>query len=287
MTRSVLLTWTSAAVLPCCTDRLWSSVVIEDGEQATGAVTTVVRVGETIRRPTGVWTPAVHALLEHLERAGFRGAPRPRGIDEQGREVLTLVPGEVAMRPWPTVLVSGDGLWQLARWLRDYHDAVADFVPPAEAGWIVPHATWQPGQIVRHGDLGPWNSVWRAENLTGFIDWDFAEPGEALDDVAQLAWNAVPLRGPEIMQAAGLAEGCDLRARVNTLCQAYGVAASATLDALERLIAREISRLQVLGSAGVEPWSSFRDRGDEASLGQELGWLIANRSSLVSDEPVS
>jgi hypothetical protein len=77
--------------------------------------------------------------------------------------------------------------------------------------------------------------------LRGFIDWDFAEPGEALDDVAQLAWYAVPLRGPDMTQAAGLAEGCDVRARVNTLCQAYGVAASAMLDALERLIAREIS----------------------------------------------
>ena len=263
---------------------LLSSVVIQDGERATGGLTTVVRIGKTIRRPTGVWTPAVHSLLEHLERAGFGGAPRPRGIDEQGREVLTLVVGEVAMRPWPAVLISGDGLSQLARWLRAYHDAVADFVPPADARWIVPDATWQPGQIVRHGDLGPWNSVWRGENLAGFIDWDLAEPGEALDDVAQLAWNAVPLRGPDITRAAGLAEGCDLRARVSTLCQAYGAAASATLGALERLIAREISRLQVLGSAGVEPWSSFRERGDETSLGQDLDWLIANRSSLAADD---
>ncbi len=228
--------------------------MIEDGEQARGEVTTVVRIGETIRRPTGVWTPGVHALLEHLERAGFGGAPRVLGVDEQGREVLTLVPGEVAMRPWPAVLLSGDGLWQLARWLRAYHDAVADFAAPADARWIVPDAA--------------------------------AEPGEALDDVAQLAWNAVPLRGPEMTRAAGLAEGCDLRARVNTLCQAYRVSASAMLDALERLIAREISRLRVFGSAGVQPWSSFRERGDEASLGQELDWLIANRSSLVSDEPV-
>lgn len=114
--------------------------MIQDGEQATGELTTVVRIGKTIRRPIGVWTPAVHSLLEHLERAGFGGAPRPRGIDEPGREVLTLVVGEVAMRPWPAVLVSGDGLSQLARWLRAYHDAVADFVPAAAARWIVPES---------------------------------------------------------------------------------------------------------------------------------------------------
>jgi Phosphotransferase enzyme family len=271
-------------VLRCCTDRLYSRAVIEDGEQAAGGLTTVVRIGETIRRPTGLWTPAVHALLEHLERVGFCGAPRQRGIDNRGREVLTFLPGEVAMRPWPTVLVSGDGLWQLGRWLREYHDAVAGFVPAAEAAWIVPGATWQSGQIIRHGDLGPWNSVWLGESLTGFIDWDFAEPGEALDDLAQMAWNAVPLRGPEMTRAAGLPDDCDLGARVRMLCGAYGVAISDALDALERLMAREITRLRVLGSAGVEPWSGFRKRGDEATIGQELRWLVANRFFPVSDK---
>ncbi len=254
---------------------------MEDGETVTGGLTTVVRIGGTICRPTGAWTPAVHALLGHLERAGFNGAPRPRGIDEHGREVLTFLPGEAAMRPWPAVLVSGDGLRQLGRWLRRYHDAIADFVPPTGARWIVPDSVWQPGQVIRHGDLGPWNSVWRGDDLTGFIDWDFAEPGEALADVAQLAWNAVPLRGPGMTLAAGLAEDCDLRARLSTLCKAYGSAPPAVVDALERLMTREISRLQVYGAAGIEPWSSFRKRGDEGTVGQELGWLTANRSVLV------
>src|SRR3712207_8027153 len=50
----------------------------------------VVRVGDTVRRPAGRWTPAVHALLAHLHEAGFRAAPRPLGLDERGREVLGL-----------------------------------------------------------------------------------------------------------------------------------------------------------------------------------------------------
>jgi hypothetical protein len=29
----------------------------------------VVRVGDTVRRPAGPWTPAVHALLTHLRDA--------------------------------------------------------------------------------------------------------------------------------------------------------------------------------------------------------------------------
>ena len=37
----------------------------------------VVRIGDTVRRPAGPWTPAVHALLGHLHATGFPGAPRP------------------------------------------------------------------------------------------------------------------------------------------------------------------------------------------------------------------
>jgi hypothetical protein len=57
----------------------------------------VVRVGDTVRKPSGFWTPAVDALLMHLLRAGFTGAPRPLGRDDQGRQVLEYVPGPMAM----------------------------------------------------------------------------------------------------------------------------------------------------------------------------------------------
>ncbi|WUL63798.1 hypothetical protein OG943_28775 [Amycolatopsis sp. NBC_00345] len=58
----------------------------------------VVRVGDTVRRPAGPWTPAVHALLEHLHSNGFRGSPRPLGLDGQGREVLTYAEGPSSTR---------------------------------------------------------------------------------------------------------------------------------------------------------------------------------------------
>ena len=55
----------------------------------------VVRVGDTVRRPRGPWSDAVAAYLLHLERVGFRGAPRYLGVDEHGRDVLEFVCGEV------------------------------------------------------------------------------------------------------------------------------------------------------------------------------------------------
>jgi hypothetical protein len=55
----------------------------------------VRRVGTTVQRWAGPWTPAVHRLLRHLEQLGFGGAPRALGIDARERDILTYVPGRV------------------------------------------------------------------------------------------------------------------------------------------------------------------------------------------------
>lgn len=98
---------------------------------AGGNMTAVVRVGDTVRRAAGPWTPAVHALLRHLRARGFRQAPEPLGIDQQGREILTLLPGRVATYPLPAFVWSDDTLVAVARLLAAYHDATVGFVPPA------------------------------------------------------------------------------------------------------------------------------------------------------------
>jgi hypothetical protein len=61
-----------------------------------GLVDRAVRIGATVRRPAGPWTPTVHALLDHLESHGFL-APRARGIDEDGREILSYLEGDAEL----------------------------------------------------------------------------------------------------------------------------------------------------------------------------------------------
>ena len=96
-----------------------------------------MRIDDTVRRPTGPWTTTIHALLRHLEAAGFDGAPRVFGTDEQGREILEYLPGAMA---WPEMgeLANDDGLARAADLLRRYHEAVADFVVPSDAVWQFP-----------------------------------------------------------------------------------------------------------------------------------------------------
>ena len=53
----------------------------------------VVIDGDVVRRPAGPWTPAVHALLDHLERAGFTGSPH--AVSADGEDVVTYIPAKI------------------------------------------------------------------------------------------------------------------------------------------------------------------------------------------------
>jgi len=56
----------------------------------------VRRRGNVVIRDAGAWTPAVHALLRHLEDVGFAAAPRlvGSGPDSDGHAVQTFISGE-------------------------------------------------------------------------------------------------------------------------------------------------------------------------------------------------
>ena len=115
-------------------------------------------VDGTVRRPAGPWTPSVHALLRFLEGAGFDGAPRAHGIDAQGREILSFLPGETigTRRPWPDWVHTDQALVDVGRWLRRYHDVVVDFEPPLGCQWrTTRHRPSTTGELVGHNDAAP------------------------------------------------------------------------------------------------------------------------------------
>jgi hypothetical protein len=150
--------------------------------------------GDTVRRPRGVGAEVVEALLVHLEAVGFDAAPRFVGVDDEGREVLTFVPGEVHRRP-PWQLddaANAARLGDLAALLRRLHAATATFTPPAGARPRRPlplrGGTWT------HGDPGYPNVVYEHGALRALVDWEFAAPGDPLCDPAALL--ALSVRGP-------------------------------------------------------------------------------------------
>gem|GEM_PF-2370040 len=151
----------------------------------------IVRVGDTVRRPSGWWTPAVQALLQHLRDVGFTYAPRPGGNDSEGREVLSYVAGESGATGWYKIH-SEQGLRRFATLLRECHEAVEDFQPGPDLEWAV--QPFDPHELVCHNDFGPGNLVYDGDEPVGIIDWDFAAPGPRRNDIAYALEYAVPFR---------------------------------------------------------------------------------------------
>ena len=163
----------------------------DDVEELPGAVGGATRVGRTVRRPTGPWTPAVHELLTYLGESGLRGVPSLHGLDDEGREVLSYVEGRGV--PVDREVVLDQVLVEAVTWLRDFHDVVEGFRPDGARTWRNSSGELGPDEIVCHHDPGAYNWIIQSGHFVAMIDWDMAGPGRPVDDLAFLAWTGIPL----------------------------------------------------------------------------------------------
>jgi hypothetical protein len=184
----------------------------DEPEEMPGSVGGATRVGRTVRRPAGPWTPAVHELLMYLAEEGLRGVPEVHGLDDEGREVLTYVDGRGV--PVDREVVLETVLTEAVTWLRDFHDVVEGFRPEGEREWRGGVAELEADQVICHHDPGAYNWIVQSGHFVAMIDWDMAGPGRQIDDLAFLAWTGVPLYrdiGPD-----------DTARRLDLLVDAYG-----------------------------------------------------------------
>ena len=229
------------------------------------------RIGETARRPAGPQTPAVHALLIHLERVGFRNAPRSLGLDDAGRHVLEYIPGRVAhlddaeSPPLDPVAVG--------RMVRELHDALEDWHPPDNAVWVCNVPT-DGDDLVVHNDVAPWNIVVASDRLV-IIDWDASSPGTRTWDLAYLAHGLVPL--------APATPWPDVVTRLRGLAKGYGMDEDDRIRLAATLAPRAWSMYELLRTgkeAGEEPWARLWDEGHGAVWRRDAEWVEANAEPL-------
>jgi aminoglycoside phosphotransferase (APT) family kinase protein len=193
-----------------------------------GVTQGIVRIGDTVRRPLRPFSLTVQAYLAHLREVGFTGAPLPFGVDEQGREMLSFVRGDVPRHPLPPEAASDDVLIALARLIRALHQASAGWVPPADAVWgSTPANEGRPvirrTELVTHCDYIPGNVVFRDGLPAALIDFDMAHPTTRLYDLANALWYWAPFQDP--LDRAPALVSADISHRVAIFADAYGMTA--------------------------------------------------------------
>jgi len=217
-----------------------------------------VRLGNTVRRPIGPQSQFVQALLTLLEDNGFGHAPRFLGVDEQGREMLTFIEGEVHHGNVDWTL---EQLTTIAQMIRKFHDASAGSELAGDH------------EVVCHNDLAPWNTVVENNVPTAFIDFDDAAPGSRIDDLAYFLWTFLGLGG----DAAARTQA----EKIKILCRAYGFTGGPTLVTAvlaqqKRVLAWRTLLTSSASDDELRAFSAVR----AAKIRAEIDWVTTNRDTL-------
>jgi Phosphotransferase enzyme family len=242
-------------------------VAHDDEVHLPGNVGGAARVGDTVHRATGPWTPAVHALLGYLaDRVPH--VPRVLGHDQAGREVLSYLPGHVLDEDHE--MLSTRQLVSIVQWTRAFHHAVTGFSHPGP---------WRqrpfPGPtLIGHNDIAPYNVCFQGDDLAGVFDWDMAGPTTPLLELAFIAWNGVPLwrdTGPRT--AAG---------RLRVIAASYGGPdASQILHAVPERIQLLLDWIPAAAAAGDQGMAHLMTLGEPGRSAQSLAGLTDRIPAIV------
>jgi Ser/Thr protein kinase RdoA (MazF antagonist) len=174
-----------------------------------------------------------------VRHAGFAGVSLPVGIDDDGRERLEFIDGDVPIPPYPEWSQSDAALASIARLLRGLHDAARAF-DARGCTWNDALADPMGGTLVCHNDVCPENVVFGDGIAVALLDFEFAAPGRPVYDLAHLARLCVPI-DDEFDQARLGWTPADRPRRLRGVADAYGLdrdGRTELLTALDDAIAR-------------------------------------------------
>lgn len=225
---------------------------------------TVVRIGDTVRKPWLPSTPAVHAFMTHLRAHGFPAVPEVLGRDDEGRQILEYVPGTGA-EPMP----DDADLNRLGRLVRQLHDVSASFVAPEDPQWTCAIPA-DGADLICHQDLAPWNLIRDGQRWV-FIDWDASAPGTRVWDLAYVAQAFVPL-------VAGGDPERDAR-RLAVLVDAYGLDDAGRRVLPGKLGERTRAMYDLLRTSAEQPWTRLWAQGHGDHWGPAAAYAEGNEVS--------
>ena len=246
----------------------------------------VVRRDDVVERPAPPHAAALHAYLRALHDAGFEGVPEPKELNGD-REVLSFVPGDVAVPPFPAWSRTDEALASVGQLLRHMHD-VAARVPIPDADWPTefadPEAKNGKDLVLCHNDVCHENVVFRNGEAAALIDFDFAAPGRPLWDLAFCAWYWVPTVPAAIAAVEGL-DGLDAPSRIRVLADAYGLDEAgrhAFVDLLPAVTATCRKFVNGRVAAGDPVFTKINADLDPQRWDKIQAWLAAHREEFLA-----
>lgn len=211
----------------------------------------VMRIGDVVRHPKQPWSGSVHALLSYLREVGFAESPPPGplGPDYDDVGYIEGVSGEDAC----LLVATDEAVAAVAQMLRRYHDMVAEWRPEVPPVWFDGQVGTGTGtELVCHGDVGPWNLIWRDGQLVGLIDWEYATIGTRREDIAYALHYLVPFRDRSYWQGVlGMEKKPRRFHRMTVFAEAYGIEVDDHL--VEQVLASQ--------RAGVDLMINLAERG--------------------------
>jgi aminoglycoside phosphotransferase (APT) family kinase protein len=145
----------------------------------------------------------------------------PVGIDEDGRERLVFIDGDVPISPYPEWSQSDDALASIARLLRGLHHAARGF-DARGLTWDDSLADPAGGTLVCHNDVAPENVVFQNGIAVALLDFECAAPGRPVYDLAHLARLCVPVED-EFDQVRLGWRAADRPGRLRLVADTYGL----------------------------------------------------------------
>jgi hypothetical protein len=239
----------------------------------------VVRVGDTVVRPTAPCWRGTHALLAHLAAAGFDGAPRVLAVSPS-TESLTYMHGQAAVPPLAEDMLTDGTLESVADLLRRYHLAVASF-DPAGYRWPRPiPARFRTG-LVSHNDVHPANVVFRGGRAVALIDFDWAGPGGAAWDFAAAARYWAPLQDDQDVTDSRQGRALD---RFRIFLDASGLPRDGRRQVAEAIVANHDWTYAIVTEAAAAGHAGFADhwRQVAASAARARRWCQRHRRDLLA-----
>lgn len=258
-----------------------------DEEHLAGGLTNqggVVRSGDQVLRPASPSSESVHRFLAALRDAGFDGAPRPFEFDQQGRERLQFVEGDVPLSPYPDWAQTDAALASVAHLLRRFHDAGQQF-PSQGLTWNRTLADPAGGTVVCHNDVELSNIVFRDGVAVALIDFEFAAPGRPLYDLAQFIRLCLPIEADLDMDRMGWNRG-DRAARLRLLADSYGLDRTGRAE-LPAAIDDAIDRIEAVArrnaeQGGARAAAAMAQTGGIDKYDRRRDWWTRHRSDIVA-----